>query len=73
MKNLLLRINDRIYMSCIWVAGLAVLGVALIIPWGIFARYVLGTGTRLAATTEPIPKNAPWHSAVTTRANISTL
>jgi len=31
MKNLLLRINDRIYMSCIWVAGLAVLGGALII------------------------------------------
>ncbi|KWV87097.1 hypothetical protein PFLmoz3_02943 [Pseudomonas fluorescens] len=30
-------------------------------------------GTRLAATTEPMPKNAPWHNAVTTRANISTL
>lgn len=43
MKNLLLRINDRLYMTCIWVAGLSVLGVALIIPWGIFARYVLGT------------------------------
>lgn len=45
MKNLLLRINDRIYMTCIWIAGLAVLGVALIIPWGIFARYVLGAGS----------------------------
>ncbi|WP_447096631.1 TRAP transporter small permease [Pseudomonas sp. CF10PS3] len=45
MKNLLLRINDRIYMTCIWVAGLSVLGVALIIPWGIFARYILGTGS----------------------------
>lgn len=45
MKNLLLRINDRLYMTCIWIAGLAVLGVALIIPWGIFARYVLGTGS----------------------------
>ena len=44
MKNRLLRFNDRLYMTCIWVAGLSVLGVALIIPWGIFARYILGTG-----------------------------
>ncbi|VVM70929.1 hypothetical protein PS662_01796 [Pseudomonas fluorescens] len=45
MKNLLLRINDRIYMTCIWVAGLSVLAISLIIPWGVFARYVLGTGS----------------------------
>ena len=45
MKNLLLRINDRIYMACIWVAGLSVLAIALIIPWGVFARYALGTGS----------------------------
>jgi hypothetical protein len=32
-------------MTCIWVAGLSVLAIALIIPWGIFARYVLGTGS----------------------------
>ena len=45
MKTLLLRFNDRLYMTCIWVAGLSVLGVALIIPWGIFTRYALGTGS----------------------------
>ena len=45
MKNLLLRINDKLYMTCIWVAGLSVLAIALIIPWGVFARYVLGTGS----------------------------
>ncbi|MDR8386736.1 TRAP transporter small permease [Pseudomonas sp. JL2] len=45
MKNLLLRINDKIYMTCIWVAGLSVLAIALMIPWGVFARYVLGTGS----------------------------
>jgi TRAP-type C4-dicarboxylate transport system permease small subunit len=45
MKNLLLRINDRLYMTCIWVAGLSVLAISLIIPWGVFARYVLGTGS----------------------------
>ncbi|MDI2021861.1 hypothetical protein PJL18_02390 [Paenarthrobacter nicotinovorans] len=27
----------------------------------------LCAGTRLAATTEPIPKKAPWHSAATIR------
>jgi TRAP-type C4-dicarboxylate transport system permease small subunit len=45
MKNLLLRFNDRLYMTCIWVAGLSVLSISLIIPWGVFARYVLGTGS----------------------------
>ena len=45
MKNLLLRINDRIYMTCIWVTGLSVLAISLIIPWGVFARYILGTGS----------------------------
>ncbi|AGZ33969.1 TRAP transporter small permease [Pseudomonas sp. SWI6] len=45
MKNLFLRVNDRLYSSCIWIAGLAVLAMSLIIPWGIFARYVLGTGS----------------------------
>ena len=45
MKNLLLRINDKIYMTCIWVAGLSVLAISLMIPWGVFARYVLGTGS----------------------------
>ena len=28
-------------------------------------------GTRLVATTAPIPKKAPWAKAVTTRASIS--
>src|SRR5476649_2455918 len=45
MKNKILLINDRIYQACILVAGLSVLAMTLIIPWGIFARYVLGTGS----------------------------
>lgn len=45
MKNTLLRFNDKLYMTCIWVAGLAVVAISLIIPWGIFTRYVLGTGS----------------------------
>ncbi len=45
MKHALLRVNDAIYTCCVWVAGLSILAIALIIPWGIFARYVLGTGS----------------------------
>ena len=45
MKNLFLRANDTLYRACIWVAGLSILTMSLIIPWGIFARYVLGTGS----------------------------
>jgi len=45
MKTLFLRLNDTLYRACIWVAGLSILAMSLIIPWGIFARYVLGTGS----------------------------
>ncbi|WP_264311930.1 TRAP transporter small permease [Pseudomonas putida] len=45
MKSLFLNVNDTLYRSCIWIAGLSILTMTLIIPWGIFARYVLGTGS----------------------------
>ncbi|WP_060509252.1 TRAP transporter small permease [Pseudomonas sp. NBRC 111124] len=45
MKMLFLRVNDTLYRACIWIAGLSILTMSLIIPWGIFARYVLGTGS----------------------------
>jgi len=45
MKSLFLRVNDTLYRGCICVAGLSILTMTLIIPWGIFARYVLGTGS----------------------------
>jgi len=51
MKTLFLRVNDTLYRGCIWVAGLSILTMSLIIPWGIFARYVLGTG---ASWPEPV-------------------
>lgn len=46
MKETILRVNDRIYLTCIWTAGLSVVAMSIIIPWGIFARYVLGTGSQ---------------------------
>ena len=40
------RALDAVYLGCIWVAGISIALMSLIIPWGIFARYVLGTGSR---------------------------
>ncbi|WP_460426623.1 TRAP transporter small permease [Azotobacter armeniacus] len=45
MKEALLRAGDRLYSLCIWTAGLSVAAIALIIPLGIFTRYVLGSGS----------------------------
>ena len=39
------RLLDRIYLFCIWISGIAIILMSLIIPWGIYARYVLGTGS----------------------------
>jgi TRAP-type C4-dicarboxylate transport system permease small subunit len=46
MKHHTLRFNDWLYLACIWISGLAIFAMSLIIPWGIFTRYVLGTGSQ---------------------------
>jgi TRAP-type C4-dicarboxylate transport system permease small subunit len=46
MKQRVLRVMDAVYLACIWVAGTAIFFMSLIIPWGIFSRYVLGTGSQ---------------------------
>ena len=46
MKHKALRVFDALYLSCIWVAGIAIFLMSMIIPWGVFARYVLGTGSQ---------------------------
>ena len=46
MKNKLLYYSDQLYLACIWISGLSVIAMSLIIPWGIFTRYVLGTGSQ---------------------------
>jgi TRAP-type C4-dicarboxylate transport system permease small subunit len=46
MVETLHRALDAVYLACIWVAGACVLLMSLFIPWGIFARYVLGTGSQ---------------------------
>ena len=39
------RLLDSIYLACIWVSGLSIAAMSLIVPWGVYARYVLGTGS----------------------------
>lgn len=46
MKTRLVPLLDRLYLFCIWAAGIAIAGMSLIIPWGVFTRYVLGTGSQ---------------------------
>lgn len=46
MKNSYLQLNDKLYLACIWISGLSIFIMSLIIPWGIFTRYVLGTGSQ---------------------------
>ncbi len=45
------RAFDALYLACIWIAGLSIAAMSLIIPVGVFARYVLGFG---AQWPEPI-------------------
>ncbi len=37
---------DKLYLACIWSASIAITCMSLIIPWGVFTRYVLGTGSQ---------------------------
>jgi len=46
MKERFHALNDALYLACLWVAGIAITVMTLIIPWGIFTRYVLGTGSQ---------------------------
>jgi TRAP-type C4-dicarboxylate transport system permease small subunit len=46
MEPAFVRAMDRLYLACIWVAGAAIFFMSLIIPFGVFTRYVLGTGSQ---------------------------
>ncbi|NJN00509.1 MAG: TRAP transporter small permease [Aquincola sp.] len=46
MRDAFVGFCDRVYSVCIWVSGIAIVVMSLIIPWGIFTRYVLGTGSQ---------------------------
>ena len=46
MADTIHRAMDAVYLACIWIAGACIVLMTLFIPWGIFARYVLGTGSQ---------------------------
>jgi TRAP-type C4-dicarboxylate transport system permease small subunit len=46
MKKSFVAAMDFLYLTCIWSAGAAIAAMSLIIPWGVFTRYVLGTGSQ---------------------------
>ena len=51
MREKTLQLMDALYLTCIWVAGISIFFMSIIIPVGVFARYVLGFG---AQWPEPI-------------------
>jgi TRAP-type C4-dicarboxylate transport system permease small subunit len=51
MNHPVLRAMDALYLACIWISGIALTVMCLVIPIGVFARYVLGFG---AQWPEPI-------------------
>ena len=40
------RAMDRLYLAAMWAGGVAIVVMSLIIPWGVFTRYVLGSGSQ---------------------------
>lgn len=46
MQEAIRRALDAVYLACIWTAGTCIVLMSLIIPWGIFTRYVLGSGSQ---------------------------
>jgi TRAP-type C4-dicarboxylate transport system permease small subunit len=45
MSEKLHQLLDTVYLACVWISGMSILAMSLIIPWGVFARYVLGSGS----------------------------
>jgi TRAP-type C4-dicarboxylate transport system permease small subunit len=46
MRDTVQGLLDALYLASIWIAGVAILIMSFIIPWGVFARYVLGSGSQ---------------------------
>ena len=51
MNHPVVRLLDGLYLACIWIAGVALVIMCVVIPIGVFGRYVLGFG---AQWPEPI-------------------
>jgi TRAP-type C4-dicarboxylate transport system permease small subunit len=45
MKAQYIRLMDAIHRACLFIAGLCIVVITLIIPWGVFTRYVLNSAS----------------------------
>ncbi len=45
MKTAFRTAMDVLYFVCIAISGIALVVITLVMPWGVFTRYVLGTGS----------------------------
>jgi len=45
MKTLFFRLTDIVHRACYGIAGICLLGITLIIPWGVFTRFVLDSAS----------------------------
>lgn len=45
MKSLYVRAMGMIHRLCLWISGLCVVFITIVVPWGVFTRYVLGYGS----------------------------
>jgi TRAP-type C4-dicarboxylate transport system permease small subunit len=45
MKEIILFLMDALYRACIWISGLSLFIMTIVIPIGVFNRYVLGHGS----------------------------
>ena len=39
------RAMRALYWACVWIAGASIVVMTLVIPWGVFTRYVLGSSS----------------------------
>jgi TRAP-type C4-dicarboxylate transport system permease small subunit len=51
MRSLYALWMAKLYWICIWLAGVSLIVMSIIIPWGVYTRYVLGSGS---AWPEPL-------------------
>ena len=45
MQDFVTRCLDALYRFCIWASGIALAVMSAVVPWGVFTRYVLGSGS----------------------------
>lgn len=51
MRHLYAQLMAKLYWLCIWLAGISLTVMSLVIPWGVYTRYVIGSGS---AWPEPL-------------------